>query len=51
MILLVILHKVKPPSVKSNSVGFRTAAAGNVGAAVVAHAPRGRSRIDAVICN
>ena len=35
-----------------NSVGSRTTAAGNMGAAIVAHVARSdRSRIDAVICN
>ena len=43
---------LKPLSVTNNSVGLRTAAAGNEGAAFMAHVARsGRSRIDAVICN
>ena len=45
------LHSLlKPPSVTNKSFGLRTAASGNVGAAIVAHvALSGRSRIDAVI--
>ena len=42
--------RIKPLSVTNNNVDSRTAAAGNVGAAIVAHVARsGRSRIDAVI--
>ena len=43
---------LKPLLVTNNSVGSRTAAAGNVGASIVSHmACSGCSRTDAVICN
>ena len=43
---------IKPLSVTNNIVGSRTAIAGNVGAAIVAHVVRsGRSRTNAAICN
>ena len=42
----------KPLSVTNSSIGSRTAAAGNVGAAIVAHlAGSVRSRTDVIICN
>ena len=48
----VCTHWASPPSVTNDSVGSRTAAACNVGAAIVAHvACSGCSRIDAVRCN
>ena len=44
--------QIKPLSATNNSVGSRTAAVGNVEAAMLAHvAHSGRSRTDAVICN
>ena len=47
-----IKEAIKLLSIKNNSVGSRTAAAGNFGAAIVAHVARGiRSRTNAVICN
>ena len=46
------MNNHKPFSVMNNSGGWRTAAAGNVGAAVVAQvAYSGRLRTDAVICS
>ena len=51
-ILGYLSTRLKPLSVTNNSVGSGTAAAADVGAAVVAHvASSGRSRIDAVFCN
>ena len=44
--------QIKPLSATNNSVGSRTAAVGNVGAAIIPHVGRsGRFQIDAVICN
>ena len=43
---------LKPLSVTDNSVGSQTAAAGNVGVAIVAYVAHSvSSRTDAVICN
>ena len=50
----ILENTVKSLSVRNDSVGLRTSAAGNVdaAAAIVVHVARiGRSRIDAVICN
>ena len=52
MIVTPIMMTLVPISATNNSVGSRTAAAGNMSAAIVAHlAHSGHSRTDAVICN
>ena len=51
-ILLFFSATLSRPSVTNNSVGSQTAAAGYMGAVVVAHVARsGRLRTNAVICN